>query len=479
MVAAVKGRMFENGNNVDLNISREVLNGAEQKESIAIPSQVGSFENSNPLGKDAYGSFKKEFSSLSPPPAGMRYTAVTEVALLRNKRYSPLQRLSAKAAAAQHLVANALKYQFTPPSLSHGSIQKLKSSPELELSPQPSLSESDYDEIPTPKVISTEAVDRVRTVGISTKASTSPSPSIPAGKANWGGNGWSWHPLKKCYVWRPFIYCPYFSMEGLHVYRNRHIRLYKALYNCTMRGKIHEGVQVVELLDPSHPVRFATPHAERAFSVCYMGESISSDHKERVIFGEYTGFVDDILPEDRHQYVFSLCFHKECFKFLKRMPFFSKGVSLMNSSQKKGESSWTLPISLPENDTFAVDSSDEFNEMSMVNHYQCVAVLNHAKKPINAEWQVVYVDAWPHIVLTSIPGVAVHPGDELLADFGSKWFERVDSECNRWMRKKLLETHFADMAITPPSHYIDVIDDPRLTNDQLCGLCGGMDSVEG
>ncbi|KAF8819925.1 AP2 domain transcription factor AP2VIIa-7 [Cardiosporidium cionae] len=460
MAAAVSGYMLETGSNPGSSISKEVSNGTEQIDSAAVPSQVVACVCSYAAGKDVNGSSKKPFHHLPPPPAGMRYAAVTEVALLRNKRYCPLQRLSAKAAAAQRLLASTLKCQFTPPSLNQGSIQMLISSPEVELSPVASLPESDNDELPTPKTLSAETVPRVRGAGMSTKTSSPQPLSIPAGKANWGGNGWSWHPLKKRYVWRPFIYCPYFCTEGLHVYRNRHIRLYKALYNCTMRGVIHEGVQIVELLDPSHPVRFATPHSERAFSVCYMGESILSEHKERVIFGEYTGFVDDILPEDRHQYVFSLCFHKECFKFLKR------------------DYIWTLPISLPENDTFAVDSSDEFNSMSMVNHYQCVAILNHAKKPINAEWQVVYVDAWPHIILTSIPGVAVHSGDELLADFGSKWFERVDIECNRWMRRKLLETHFADMALSPPSLYVDIVDDQRMTNDQLCGLCGGMDSAE-
>lgn len=30
----------------------------------------------------------------------------------------------------------------------------------------------------------------------------------------------------------------------------------------------------------------------------------------------------------------------------------------------------------------------------------------------NTEWQQVFVDGWPHIVLTTIPGVAIEPGQQ-------------------------------------------------------------------
>ncbi|ANQ10907.1 Uncharacterized protein PCOAH_00054880 [Plasmodium coatneyi] len=86
-------------------------------------------------------------------------------------------------------------------------------------------------------------------------------------------------------------------------------------------------------------------------------------------------------------------------------------------------------IILPDNYTYAVDSSYMFNEMSLVNHYKTCAIFNNYDFRINAEWQLVYLDGWPHIILTSIPGVEINTGEELFADFGFEWFERVNDIC--------------------------------------------------
>ncbi|ETW60240.1 hypothetical protein PFMC_03784 [Plasmodium falciparum CAMP/Malaysia] len=99
-----------------------------------------------------------------------------------------------------------------------------------------------------------------------------------------------------------------------------------------------------------------------------------------------------------------------------------------NEHNKKSRDINNLII-LPDNYTYAVDSSYMFNEMSLVNHYKTCSVFNNFDFRINSEWQLVYLDGWPHIILTSIPGVEINPGEEIFADFGFEWFEKVNDIC--------------------------------------------------
>ncbi|GAB69040.1 hypothetical protein PCYB_144680, partial [Plasmodium cynomolgi strain B] len=99
------------------------------------------------------------------------------------------------------------------------------------------------------------------------------------------------------------------------------------------------------------------------------------------------------------------------------------------TKEKKKSKGLNNKIILPDNYTYAVDSSYMFNEMSLVNHYKTCAIFNNYDFRINAEWQLVYLDGWPHIILTSIPGVEINTGEEIFADFGFEWFERVNDIC--------------------------------------------------
>ncbi|KAL8448620.1 hypothetical protein Emag_003935 [Eimeria magna] len=54
-------------------------------------------------------------------------------------------------------------------------------------------------------------------------------------------------------------------------------------------------------------------------------------------------------------------------------------------------------------------------------------------------WQQVFVDGWPHVVLTTIPGVSIEPGDEVLADFGYDWFNRVQDASHKAIARELLD----------------------------------------
>lgn len=104
-------------------------------------------------------------------------------------------------------------------------------------------------------------------------------------------------------------------------------------------------------------------------------------------------------------------------------------------------------VELPARGEFVLDSHEAFNQMSLVNHYgegaseeesslqfECVVVAasriqlrleRRLLRPLgtigllgdrichmNTEWQQVFVDGWPHIVLTTIPNVDINPGEE-------------------------------------------------------------------
>ncbi|CBZ52455.1 unnamed protein product [Neospora caninum Liverpool] len=325
------------------------------------------------------------------------------------------------------------------------------------------------------------------------------------------------------HTWQPFIFCPYFGEEHRRVYRHRHPRLYKALLACVQEGKVHDGVQVIRLLDFRHPVRLVTPEEEDAYSLRYVGPRISAEHRERVIFGEYTGYVssDEDLRADHPQYCFQLKFHREAFRdpHLVRTRGDDEGAEAPRrgcgksekAEQKKPErggprkcggdraeetfQDWDarddrkaaagLPslsspplVSIPHDEMYAVDSTDEFNEMSMVNHFQTVDLFGRRKCRINAEWQVVYVDAWPHIVLTSIPGVPINPGEELLADFGYDWFDQINAQCMRYCRRQLQAMRLRDKlsagalrAFLREQEEADEEEDETFSTDQLCFLC--------
>ncbi|CDU20732.1 hypothetical protein YYC_01529 [Plasmodium yoelii 17X] len=331
-------------------------------------------------------------------------------------------------------------------------------------------------------------------------------------KFGYFGCGWSNNKTE----WTPFIHAPFFDNQHNTIYKNRNKKLYEEIYDTILHGRIHPHIKVVELKDHMHPIRLCTPSNEDCYSVIYTGEKINSTD-ERVIFGEYTGFVanNKELPQEKHQYIFALTFNKKVFNDRKNVVFINEIDSFENESDEKensiegnisemkyanmkngnnykgnqfnldedkhkeeintekekmndigkGEKNKSLGnnsknkenddiidkskkkkenknsnindkskelnnlIILPDNYTYAVDSSYMFNEMSLVNHYKTCSIFNNYDFRINAEWQIVYLDGWPHIILTSIPGVEIETGEEIFADFGFEWFDRVNDIC--------------------------------------------------
>ncbi|CEL92130.1 unnamed protein product [Vitrella brassicaformis CCMP3155] len=61
----------------------------------------------------------------------------------------------------------------------------------------------------------------------------------------------------------------------------------------------------------------------------------------------------------------------------------------------------------------------------------------------NTQWHTVYVNGWPHIVLTTIPGVGIKTGDILVADFGDAWLQRSSRAASEILVPRLVQSRVA------------------------------------
>lgn len=59
---------------------------------------------------------------------------------------------------------------------------------------------------------------------------------------------------------------------------------------------------------------------------------------------------------------------------------------------------------------YVLDAWQCGNEMAFVNHYESVALNDGRHLSINTQWTTLYYNGWPHVVLWSIPGVAIRQG---------------------------------------------------------------------
>ncbi|CRH02633.1 histone-lysine N-methyltransferase, H3 lysine-4 specific, putative [Plasmodium relictum] len=342
-------------------------------------------------------------------------------------------------------------------------------------------------------------------------------------KSGYFGCGWSNNKME----WTPFIHAPFFDNQHNAIYKNRNKKLYEEIYDTLLHGRIHPDIRIVELKDHKHPIRLCTPYNEDCYSIVYTGKKINSTD-DRIIFGEYTGFVANNreLSQEKHQYMFALTFNKKVFNDKKNVVFIneiesdeednddSNTVNSLNNNMNNNELSEKLTnkmkknvkgksfsnlinsrnhnssnnihkvkksknlnnlIILPDNYTYAVDSSYMFNEMSLVNHYKTCSIFNNYDFRINAEWQLVYLDGWPHIILTSIPGIEINPGEEIFADFGFEWFERVNDTCLNEFIKNNFEHRLNKLNLSKDKLFIgldDIVEKYNLLkNNTTCNIC--------
>lgn len=289
----------------------------------------------------------------------------------------------------------------------------------------------------------------------------------------WGNNREGWVHNK----WNSVIVCPDFKRGGLQVSRSSMREMWNSIMS-VVSGFVCPDLLVCRVTDPTHPVRFATPPNESCFTVVYAGKEPIKACKDRKILGEYTGHVRaGNANEQRFEYVFDLSF---CALAWRAAEEFEKDSD--TSGDEGSPDAANLPVSsafseaprkrkkdnvtkdteteqpsegkrrvqvtgsqnikrvaLPVRGELVLDSHDACNQMSLVNHYGTIGLLGERVCHVNTEWQQVFVDGWPHIVLTTIPGVAIEPGDEVLADFGYDWFNRVQDASHKAIARELLD----------------------------------------
>ncbi|KAF8820334.1 AP2 domain transcription factor AP2VIIa-7 [Cardiosporidium cionae] len=290
--------------------------------------------------------------------------------------------------------------------------------------------------------------------------------------------------------WHPIIYCPDTKPGGEMVFRTKRktAELYKSLL-AAIQGAVHEGVQVCEIMDPIHHIKFAAPPEQSCYTLVYVGSPINK-LSPRVVFGEYTGTINNgSHTVNRFEYVFDLTFCRDAWRFADEVyddndENESVSGNHVRLRSPKSEDDFQKVV-LPGPCHFVLDSHDAYNEMSLLNHYGILAPFGDFCSKRNCEWQQVFVDGWPHVLLTSIPGVEINPGDELFADFGNDWFFKVQNDAMKSMCSELLEWRLGLRSASirqklfgdRPFEYINKEKDPLAipTDLQICGICQAAD----
>ncbi|EEA06273.1 uncharacterized protein CMU_007630 [Cryptosporidium muris RN66] len=265
------------------------------------------------------------------------------------------------------------------------------------------------------------------------------------------------------------------SIEGV-VDINSQRKLHTSILDCIEKGYVSDNIQIVNIIDNSHPVRLATKASSNCYSLIWKGRSLPDSHDVPMVLGEYTGNVvyvgeDDISDES---YSFQLTFKDTAFKYPnsvvtgsipllneriiselnltyknnKYQPETCENSNILNASgdvlcyskpySKVEEIKRTnglvkklgARLLLPHDNEYIITADNKCNEMAFLNHYECI-ISNNCNLRINTQWHSVYIDGWPHILLTTIPGIGIKNGDELSADFGSCWFSKIKRICKR------------------------------------------------
>lgn len=275
-----------------------------------------------------------------------------------------------------------------------------------------------------------------------------------------------------CYL--PHIYCATLGLKNGFVDPKLQGDLYQSILKCINQGFVSNNIGIVRITDHSHPVRLATPIDKTCYSLIWRKKELSEIHDIPVVLGEYTGDVKYVGDEEisDESYSFQLTFKSSAFKFtgavtsaisqfsdeystnttnkLSFQPTYSPDgfeyTETTGSSRSPNKSSFFSKsfyqtrneshstdgdikkigarLLLPNENEYILSADKACNEMAFLNHYECV-FNNNFNFRINVQWHSVYIDGWPHIILTSIPGTGIKSGDELAADFGENWFSRI------------------------------------------------------
>ncbi|KAF7456063.1 putative histone-lysine N-methyltransferase, H3 lysine-4 specific [Cryptosporidium felis] len=270
----------------------------------------------------------------------------------------------------------------------------------------------------------------------------------------------------------PHVYCSTLGLNNGIVDPNSQKDLYESIITCINQGVVSKNIGITKITDYSHPVRLATPINRTCYTLVWRKDDLSEAHTTPIVLGEYTGDVKYVGDDDVNDesYSFQLTFKSSAFKFSgtvlssnfqseefsvgwnnqinTRFTYFPDSFEysdIENSSSPKkslffsnnfeqgandpkytdcGIRKLGARLLLPNDNEYIVSADKSCNEMAFLNHYECV-FNNNFNFRINVQWHSVYLDGWPHIILTSIPGIGIKSGDELTADFGENWFHRI------------------------------------------------------
>ncbi|KAK9172048.1 hypothetical protein cmbei_6002240 [Cryptosporidium meleagridis] len=293
------------------------------------------------------------------------------------------------------------------------------------------------------------------------------------------------------YDWRnsylPHIYSATLGLKNGFIDPKLQSELYQSILKCINQGFVSGNIGIIRISDHSHPVRLATPIDKTCYSLIWRKKELSETHDIPIVLGEYTGEVKYVGDEEisDESYSFQLTFKSSAFKFtgavlsggnqqfgdfsanstdkLSDQPTYSPDgfeytEANENSYSPNKSSFFSKPFSqtqsellstdgnikkigarllLPNENEYILSADKTCNEMAFLNHYECV-FNNNFNFRINVQWHSVYVDGWPHIILTSIPGVGIKLGDELAADFGENWFSRIRRISENNIRNELI-----------------------------------------
>ncbi|CEM39041.1 unnamed protein product [Vitrella brassicaformis CCMP3155] len=259
--------------------------------------------------------------------------------------------------------------------------------------------------------------------------------------------------------------------------------LWDSAAHCVLEGGVDPRLAVVEIVDHRHPVRFATPLSEKCYSLV-LNDTKHIDDRLPVVLGEYTGVVCkpqvDETGQENTTYVFRLEFDPRAVHGDKSRVASVRG----DHGSVGGPRGRKQQLVLPHDDEWVVDASRFHNEMALVNHCEaidlCANPNGFKNLHVNACWHQIYEDGWPHVVLCTIPGVRIYPGDEIVADFGRLWFDRVRELAIRGLRNELLTARLLraeaqGIPAIPASSDADASDqDPfgeTSPEHTLCGIC--------
>ncbi|XP_026189956.1 uncharacterized protein LOC34624219 [Cyclospora cayetanensis] len=133
-------------------------------------------------------------------------------------------------------------------------------------------------------------------------------------------------------------------------------------------------------------------------------------------------------------------------------------------------------------DSFMLSTRRVMNAICCASHFCLSSVFGGRRARLNCEWQVVYVDGWPHVILCSIPDVPLLHGEQLFVDYGSAWYEAADAASLRNARQQLRGMRLlqrrggaaaaaAVAAAAAAAAAEDDEDEQTYSHDQLCALC--------